>query len=130
MVTIQNWAMRKSAAISGVVGWCMNMLIPHGSMPDLRRTEIVCQNVLNGVKLVGDSKSRESLLEFKGIIMVEGNDVASGLNSALLSQSVVLMPPPGHTSWLMEELLEPWIHYIPLEEDFPDLESKMQSLWI
>jgi hypothetical protein len=51
----------------------------------------------------------ESLLEYKGIIMIEGNDVASGLKWALLSQSVVLMPPPKHTSWAMEELLEPWI---------------------
>jgi hypothetical protein len=28
----------------------------------------------------------------------------------------------------MEELLEPWVHYIPLNEDFSDVEEKMQ--WI
>ncbi len=41
--------------------------------------------------------------------MLEGNDVASGLKWALLSQSVVMMPPPQHTSWAMEELLQPWV---------------------
>jgi hypothetical protein len=39
----------------------------------------------------------------------EGNGVASGLKWALLSQSVVLMPPPKHTSWDMEKLLEPLV---------------------
>jgi hypothetical protein len=60
--------------------------------------------------------------------MLEGNDVASGLKWALLSQSVVLMPPPKHTSWAMEELLQPWVHYIPLKNDASDLEQKMQ--WV
>lgn len=85
-------------------------------------------NVLNGVELVIDSVSIGELLKFKGIIMLEGNDVASGLKWSLLSQSVVLMPPPRHTSWAMEELLEPWIHYIPLSDDLHDVEEKMQ--WV
>lgn len=67
-------------------------------------------------------------MEFKGIIMLEGNDVASGLKWALLSQSVVLMPIPKHTSWAMEELLVPWVHYIPLNENATDAAEKMQ--WV
>lgn len=66
-------------------------------------------DVLNGVQLVGGKVDLSALLVYKGIIMLEGNDVASGLKWALLSQSVVLMPPPRHTSWAMEELLEPWV---------------------
>lgn len=66
-------------------------------------------DVLNGVQLKGEKVDVRYLLEFKGIIMLEGNDVASGLKWALLSQSVVLMPRPRHTSWCMEELLEPWV---------------------
>jgi hypothetical protein len=65
--------------------------------------------VLNGVNLMARKVDLGTLLEYKGIIMIEGNDVASGLKWALLSQSVVLMPPPKHTSWAMEELLEPWV---------------------
>lgn len=64
---------------------------------------------LNGVQLVQRKATLSRLLRYKAIIMMEGNDVASGLKWALLSQSVVLMPPPQHSSWAMEELLEPWV---------------------
>lgn len=36
--------------------------------------------------------------------------------------------PSTYTSWAMEELLEPWVHYIPLNEDLSDVEEKMQ--WV
>lgn len=84
--------------------------------------------VLNGVPLEGEKVRVFTLLEYKGVIMIEGNDVASGLKWALLSQSVVLMPAPKHTSWAMEELLQPWIHYVPLNEHATDVEEEMQ--WI
>jgi len=32
----------------------------------------------------------------------------------LASSSVLLMPIPTRTSWIMEELLVPWVHYVPL----------------
>ena len=66
-------------------------------------------SVLDGVDLMSKKVSLGKMLEYKGIIMIEGNDVASGLKWALLSQSVVLMPVPKHTSWAMEELLQPWV---------------------
>jgi hypothetical protein len=59
--------------------------------------------------MTSPAMSMRHLLQYKVIIMLEGNDVASGLKWALLSQSVVLMPPPQHTSWAMEELLQPWV---------------------
>jgi Glycosyl transferase family 90 len=85
-------------------------------------------NKINGVKVVSRKVSLDYLLKYKGIIMLEGNDVASGLKWALLSQSVVLMPIPKHTSWAMEELLEPWVHYVPLNADASDVEEKMR--WV
>lgn len=42
--------------------------------------------VLNGVNLMASSVTIRRLLEYKAIIMLEGNDVASGLKWALLSQ--------------------------------------------
>jgi Glycosyl transferase family 90 len=84
--------------------------------------------VVNGVNILGYSVPLQNLLRYKGIIMLEGNDVASGLKWALLSQSVVLMPKPRRTSWAMEELLEPWVHYIPLNTDLSDVEEKMK--WV
>jgi hypothetical protein len=83
---------------------------------------------VGGVPLTSKRASLDYLLQYKGIIMLEGNDVASGLKWALLSQSVVLMPVPRHTSWAMEELLEPWVHYVPLNADATDVEHKMR--WI
>jgi Glycosyl transferase family 90 len=44
----------------------------------------------------------------------------------MISKSVVLMRRPMYTSWAMEELLEPWVHYIPLNENISDLDDKVQ----
>lgn len=52
----------------------------------------------------------------------------TGLKWALLSNSVVLMPPPTFTSWIMEEWLEPWVHYVPLYRNLTDVEEKTQ--WV
>lgn len=58
----------------------------------------------------GEMLSMSDQLKFKGVIMVQGNDVATGLKWALLSNSVVLMAKPTVSSWLMEEWLEPFVH--------------------
>jgi hypothetical protein len=83
-------------------------------------------DVVHNVSLVGERLSIAQLLQYKGIIMLEGNDVSSGLKWALASQSVVIMPPPTKTSWAMEELLQPWVHYIPLRPDLADVEQQAQ----
>lgn len=70
---------------------------------------------INGRPIVKGFRSVSEQLRCKAIIILEGNDVATGLKWALLSRSVVMMPPPTVTSWAMEELLEPWVHYIPLD---------------
>lgn len=50
----------------------------------------------------------EDMLTYKILIILEGNDVSSGLKWALYSHSVVMMTHPTlETSWAMEELLEP-----------------------
>jgi Glycosyl transferase family 90 len=83
---------------------------------------------INNVALYGDRVSIEDMLTYKAIIMLEGNDVSSGLKWALYSNSVVMTQTPTKTSWAMEELLEPWVHYVPLSDDLSDVEEKMQ--WI
>lgn len=67
-------------------------------------------------------------LRYKAIIVLEGNDVATGLKWALFSRSVVLQAPPTKVSYAMEEILEPWVHYVPLKSDLSDVEEKMK--WI
>lgn len=65
-------------------------------------------------------------LKHKYILSLEGNDKDSGLNWKLNSNSLVLMPKPRVTSWLMETTLIPNYHYILLRDDFNDLREKLK----
>lgn len=78
--------------------------------------------------LVKSPLSIEEQLKYKIIIVAEGDGYATSLTWALYSNSVVIMPKPSKTSYIMEEKLEPWIHYIPCRDDFEDLEKKI--IWI
>ena len=84
--------------------------------------------VVDGVTVMGERMDRPTLLRYKVLIMLEGNDVSSGLKWAMLSNSIVMLPTPTATSWAMEELLVPFIHYIPLKDDLSDVEEKLQ--WV
>ena len=69
-------------------------------------------------------KNRLSLseqLDYKYLLSLEGNDVASGLKWMLYSNSVVLMPKPTCQTWACEHLLAPYVHYVPLKDDLSDL---------
>ena len=44
----------------------------------------------------------------------------------LYSNSVVLMPAPKFASWAMEDLLLPYVHYIPLARDLSNLLEMME----
>ncbi len=72
-----------------------------------------------------NTKSIAEMSKYKYQISIEGNDKDSGLNWKLASNSVVLMRPPKFESWLMEGLLKPYRHYVPLADDFSDLEQKL-----
>ena len=98
------------------------MMVPYGKM------NYPLSDPLNGVKMFGHPMSMEEMLKYKAIVMLEGNDVSSGLKWALFSNSVVLTQAPTCTSWAMEELLVPWVHYIPINDDLSDVEEKVQ--WI
>ena len=65
-------------------------------------------------------------LKYKFLISLEGNDVASNLRWALFSNSVVIMPKPNWNSWVMEAMLEPYVHYIPLNDNLDNLEEIME----
>ena len=63
--------------------------------------------------LAGDL-SRMQLMGHRYVLSLEGNDVASDLKCLLGHNSVVVMPPPTAESWLLEGLLRPWVHYVPV----------------
>ena len=64
-------------------------------------------------------------LEYKFILCLEGNDVASNLKWVMSSNSIAVMPKPKYESWFMEGLLIPDFHYILINDDYSDLETKL-----
>jgi len=70
--------------------------------------------------------SLSTLLQYKYLLSVEGNDVATNLKWILASNSLVVMPKPQITSWLMEDALLPYVHYLPVRDDFSDLETQIE----
>ena len=70
--------------------------------------------------------SMNSQLKYKYLLSLEGNDVATGLKWQLYSNSVVFMKKPTFVSWAMEDKLEPYVHYIPLNDDFSDVDEKLR----
>ena len=107
-----------------------SIIEPSGDVDDAKNV-----SSSNPVDLYGNPMSMEELLEYKALIMLEGNDISSGLKWALFSSSIVMMPEPTLTSWSMEEMLQPWVHYVPINvyrdsngTTTTDAEEKMQ--WI
>lgn len=65
-------------------------------------------------------------LEYKFILCLEGNDVASNLKWVMSSNSLAVMPAPKFETWFMEGTLQAGLHYVPIRDDYTDLEEKMQ----
>jgi len=66
------------------------------------------------------------MAKYKYIISVEGNDVATNLKWIMTLNSVVLMPKPTMETWFMEGMLKPYIHFVPIQNDFEDLEDQIK----
>ena len=67
----------------------------------------------------------EEQLNYKFILCLEGNDVATNLKWVMSSNSIAVMPKPKYETWFMEGLLIPDKHYICIKDDFSDLEKKL-----
>mgnify|MGYP001183141763 CR=1 FL=1 len=70
--------------------------------------------------------SVNKMLAYKFVVSAPGNDKDSGLAWKLHSNSLVLMPKPLTHSWFMESELEPYVHYVPLKDDYSDLFEKVR----
>ncbi len=64
-------------------------------------------------------------LDYKFIMALEENDVASNLKWIMSSNSIAVMPRPTCETWFMEGKLEANVHYIEVQEDFSDLEERL-----
>ena len=65
-------------------------------------------------------------LQYKFILCLEGNDVASNLKWVMSSNSIAVMPKPKYETWFMEGLLIPDQHYILIKDDYSDLENRLK----
>lgn len=72
-----------------------------------------------------DKKTIREHLDYKFIMAIEGNDVASNLKWVMSSNSVAVMPHPTCETWFMEGKLIPDYHYIEVKDDYSDLEEKV-----
>ena len=64
-------------------------------------------------------------LDYKFILCIEGNDVATNLKWVMSSNSLAVMPKPKFETWFMEGTLKPNFHYVLIKDDFSDLEERM-----
>ncbi len=64
-------------------------------------------------------------LDYKFIMSLEGNDVASNLKWVMSSNSIAVTPRHTRETWFMEGTLIPNYHYIEVKDDFSDLEERL-----
>lgn len=65
-------------------------------------------------------------LDYKFILSLQGNDVATNLKWILSSNSVAVMPKPTIETWFMEGTLIGGKHYIEIKPDYSDLEEQLK----
>ena len=64
----------------------------------------------------GKLLSQKEILHYKYVLSLPGNDVATNLKWLMMQKSVIVMPIPRVEGWLMEGLLKPYIHFVPLDD--------------
>lgn len=64
-------------------------------------------------------------LDYKFILSIEGNDVATNLKWIMSSNSVCFMTKPKFETWFMEGTLVPGKHYVEISDDYSDLQEKI-----
>ena len=65
-------------------------------------------------------------LDYKFVMSLEGNDVASNLKWIMSSNSIAVTPRLTCETWFMEGTLIPNYHYIEVKDDFSDLEERLR----
>lgn len=65
-------------------------------------------------------------LDYKFVVALEGNDVASNLKWIMSSNSLAIMPKPNCETWFMEGTLQGGVHYVEVKDDLSDLIEQME----
>lgn len=85
----------------------------------------VSKNTTDPQEWQTEKKTIKEHLDYKFILALEGNDVASNLKWIMSSNSIAVMPRPTCETWFMEGMLIPNYHYIEIKPDFSDLETRL-----
>ena len=84
-------------------------------------------NHLPPPSLVGnDNLELTDVLQHRYLLSLEGVDSDTDLLWKLFSNSVVFMANSTYASWAMEPILQPWVHFIPIQPDWSDLETNIR----
>lgn len=81
---------------------------------------------IEGLPYEKEFLSIEQQLQYKFILAIEGNDVASNLKWVMSSNSLAVMSKPKFETWFMEGRLEAGVHYIEVKDDYSDLIEKIE----
>ncbi|MGV4415262.1 glycosyl transferase family 90 [Chryseobacterium sp. T1] len=65
-------------------------------------------------------------LDYKFVLSLEGNDVATNLKWIMCSNSLAVTPRLKMETWYMEGTLVPDEHYVLIDDDFGNLEDRLQ----
>ena len=116
-----------------------NLLIGRGATYQQHRIEFYEKYFGHPLCNLGQVKTRKTIhpewnvaytpiadhLDYKFILCLEGNDVASNLKWVMSSNSIAVMPKPKYETWFMEGTLIPDYHFIEIKSDYSDLEEKL-----
>lgn len=86
---------------------------------------VVGKNEGHPMEWMAEKKTINEHLDYKFIMAIEGNDVASNLKWVMSSNSIAVMTRPTCETWFMEGKLIPDYHYIEVADDFSDAEQKL-----
>lgn len=78
-----------------------------------------------GDKYLVEKMTIDEQLDYKFILSLEGNDVATNLKWIMSSNSLAVMPYPKYETWFMEGTLIPNYHYVSIKDDYSDLEERL-----
>lgn len=70
--------------------------------------------------------SLEKHFDYRYILTLEGNDVATAVQWVMASNCVAVMPRPTVEGWIMHGRLQPGVHYIEISPDFSDVGEKLK----
>ena len=111
--------------------WGDTNMSDNNRVTEVMRTEAVkmleLRDTLDAHHHLEDVLSVKYLLCTSGIESSSSSKCSDDLMWMLLSQSIVMMPwPVDTTSWLMEDELEPFVHFIPIKSDLSNVEDMVK----